>query len=141
MALADDIRVLRDRTLAELIRAHDYYTDTQIAWRIVQETIDAGYKLTKRSTTTGSVTTETTLVDKALGYESEQLAEATLQQFVAHPLEQVPQPVAAAAAAPVRVALGMFDQFCVASAAMIFCRAKVIVPPLGPTERTDHYSR
>ena len=32
MALADDIRALRDRVLADLNAAQDYYTDTQIPW-------------------------------------------------------------------------------------------------------------
>ena len=36
MALADDIRVLRDRVLADLNAAHDYYADTKIAWQIVR---------------------------------------------------------------------------------------------------------
>jgi hypothetical protein len=35
MALADDIRALRDRALAELAAAHDYSTDTKMSWRIV----------------------------------------------------------------------------------------------------------
>jgi hypothetical protein len=83
MALADDIRELRDRTLGELVRAYDYYTDTKMAWLIVREAIAAGYKVTERSPTTGSVTTETSLADKARGYVAEQLSEATFQQFVA----------------------------------------------------------
>jgi hypothetical protein len=32
VGLADDIRALRARTTAELIAAHDYYTDTRRAW-------------------------------------------------------------------------------------------------------------
>ena len=39
MALADDIRALRDRVLADLNAAHDYYTDTKIAWDIVHESL------------------------------------------------------------------------------------------------------
>jgi|GEM_PF-5643843 len=35
MALSDDIRVLRDHIQADLAAAHDYYTDTKTAWRIV----------------------------------------------------------------------------------------------------------
>ena len=35
MALADDIRTLRDRVLAELNAAHDYYEETKTAWDIV----------------------------------------------------------------------------------------------------------
>ena len=34
MALADDIGALRERVLADLNSAHDYYMDTKIAWNI-----------------------------------------------------------------------------------------------------------
>jgi hypothetical protein len=42
MALSDDIRTLRDQALADLAAAHDYYTDTKIAWRIVHKVIAEG---------------------------------------------------------------------------------------------------
>ncbi len=35
MALSDGIRAPRDRVLADLGAAHDYYIDTEFAWRIV----------------------------------------------------------------------------------------------------------
>ncbi|MEI8371482.1 MAG: hypothetical protein WCJ35_01475 [Planctomycetota bacterium] len=82
MALADDIRVLRDRALADLNAAHDYYTDTEIAWRIVQEVVQTGYTFSIRNTATGTVTTQADLAGKARGYVVEQLAEATFQQFI-----------------------------------------------------------
>ena len=34
MALADDIGALRERALADLNSAHDYYTHTKIAWNL-----------------------------------------------------------------------------------------------------------
>src|SRR5438552_189779 len=82
MALADDIRELRDRALAELAAAHDYYTDTKMAWRIVRKVIQAGNKITIRNTTTGSVTRESQLAEKARDYVAGELAGATFQQFV-----------------------------------------------------------
>ena len=82
MALADDIRALRDRALAELTAAHDYYTDTKMAWQVVDKVIRAGNKFTIRNMTTGTVTREAQLAAKARGYVAEYLAEATFQQFV-----------------------------------------------------------
>ncbi|HUG92881.1 MAG TPA: hypothetical protein VML55_18715 [Planctomycetaceae bacterium] len=82
MALADDLRALRDRVLADLNAAHDYYTDTKIAWDLVHQVIAAGHTFSIRNTTTGSVTTQAELAGKALGYVAEQLAEATFQQFI-----------------------------------------------------------
>src|SRR5208282_2224121 len=80
--LADDIRALRDRVLADLNAAHDYYTDTEIAWRIVQGAVRAGAAFSIQNVVTGTVTTQTDLTGKARGYVKEQLAEATFQQFI-----------------------------------------------------------
>jgi hypothetical protein len=82
MALADDIRALRDRALTDLNAAHDYYTDTKIAWAIVGRVIAAGHTFSIRNTTTGTVTTQADLASKVRGYVAEQLAEATFQQFI-----------------------------------------------------------
>src|SRR5262249_29947731 len=82
MALADDIRALRDRVLADLKAAHDYYSDTKIAWGIVHQVVAAGQTFTIRNMTTGTVTTQADLAGKARGYVAEQLAEATFQQFI-----------------------------------------------------------
>ncbi len=82
MALADDLKTLRDQTLADLAAAHDYYTDTKIAWRMVHKTIVFGHMITIRNVTTGTVTTQAELKAKARGYVSEQLAQATFQQFI-----------------------------------------------------------
>jgi hypothetical protein len=81
MALADEIRALQDRVLADLNSAHDYYADTKIAWRLVNDLIAAGHTITSRNTTTGTLTTHAELAAKARGYVTEQLAEATFQQF------------------------------------------------------------
>ncbi len=82
MALADDIRALRDRVLADLNGAYDYYTDTKIAWDILVQVIAAGHTFSIRNMTTGTVTTQADLTSKARGYVAEQLAEATFQQFI-----------------------------------------------------------
>jgi hypothetical protein len=82
MALADDIHSLRDRVLADLNAAHDYYTDTKIAWDIVRRVIATGHTFSIRNTTTGTVTTQAELAGKARGYVLEQLTEATFQQFI-----------------------------------------------------------
>jgi len=82
MALSADIATLRDRALADLVSAHDYYTDTKTAWRMVRNVIAAGQSFTIINTTTGTVTTQAGLAAKAQGYVKEQLAEATFQQFI-----------------------------------------------------------
>lgn len=82
MPLIDDVRALRDRALAELTATHDYYTDTKMAWRIVQKVIRAGHKITIRNMATGTVTQEAQLAAKARDYVAEDLAAATFQQFV-----------------------------------------------------------
>lgn len=82
MALADDTRALRDRVLLDLNAAHDYYTDTKIAWAIVRQVIAAGETFSTNNTTTGTMTTQSLLSSKARGYVAEQLAEATFQQFI-----------------------------------------------------------
>ena len=82
MGLPDDIRAFRDQVLADLAAAHDYYTDTKIAWRIVHKVMASGHTITIRNMTTGTVTTQADLAAKARGYVTEQLTEATFQQFI-----------------------------------------------------------
>lgn len=82
MALANDIAALRDRVLADLNAAHDYYTDTKIAWDIVRRFIAEGQTLSIRNMTTGTVTTQAELTSKSRGYVADQLAGATFQQFI-----------------------------------------------------------
>lgn len=82
VALADDLRSLRDRVLADLHGDYDYYTDTRIAWDIVRQVIAAGHTFSVRNLTTDTVTTQSDLASKARDYVTEQLAEATFQQFI-----------------------------------------------------------
>jgi hypothetical protein len=48
MAVVDELRALRDRALGELAAAHDYFTDTKIAWHIVHKVVQSGHRLTIR---------------------------------------------------------------------------------------------
>src|SRR5258708_2129095 len=82
MPLADDIVALRERALADLNAAHDYYTNTKIAWVIVRQFIAAGRTFSVRNTANGTITTQADLTDKARSYVAGQLAEATFQQFI-----------------------------------------------------------
>ena len=82
MALSDDIRALRDRALADIISTHDYYINTKFAWRTVRNVIAAGNTFRIKNTSTGTVTTQADLAAKVHGYVTEQLAEATFQQFL-----------------------------------------------------------
>lgn len=83
MSLADDLRGLRDRTLSELVATHDYYTDTQVAWHLIQDVSGFGVKFTIRNKVTGSVTSADQLRGKVRGYVAGQLVESTFQQFIA----------------------------------------------------------
>ncbi len=82
MALSADIRVLRDRALAHLNSIHDYYVDTKVAWTVVRNVIAAGTKFAVRNRATDTVSTQGDLAARATGYVSEQVAEATFQQFI-----------------------------------------------------------
>lgn len=82
MALTDKLQTLRDRTLTDLNAAHDYYVDSQIAWRIVHNVVQSGSMFTVKNSITGTETTHTSLISKSQGYVTKQLAEATFQQFI-----------------------------------------------------------
>jgi hypothetical protein len=71
MALSDDIRALRDRSLADLNSIHDYHVDTMVAWEVVHEVIAAGTRFTVRNRATGTVSTQGDLAARATGYISE----------------------------------------------------------------------
>jgi hypothetical protein len=83
MPLGDDIRALRDRTLADLNAAHDYYIDTKIAWRLVETLAETGHTFTARNMVTGTATTQADLPGKVRGYLVGYLPESTFQQFIA----------------------------------------------------------
>ena len=83
MILSEEIRAVRDCVLADLNSAHDYYADTKIAWSLVHQVITAGRTFKVRNIITGTTTSEAALRSKSRGYVTEQLTEATFQQFVA----------------------------------------------------------
>jgi hypothetical protein len=82
MSLADDIRSLRDRVLADLSAAHDYYHESTFAWRTIQDLIVSGTQFTLQNAVTGTISTQTEVAHKSQEYVSRQLAEATFQQFI-----------------------------------------------------------
>ena len=83
MPLADEIRAARDRALASLDDAHDYFTYTKRSWRILQAAVQRdGMTLTLRNKATNSSVTQNDLVACAQRYVAVDLASATLQQFV-----------------------------------------------------------
>ncbi len=82
MPLAEDIRSLRERVVGELVSAHDYYTYTTFAWRLVHKAIESKAKFTIRNKTTGTVTNQTELSAHLEEYVRKQLTAATFQQFI-----------------------------------------------------------
>ncbi|MFI5461649.1 MAG: hypothetical protein ACHRXM_40205, partial [Isosphaerales bacterium] len=83
MALRDEIEAVRDRALAGLNDAHDYFTYTKGAWRMLQFAVQRdGLKFSLRNPSTNSTVNEEALLGHAQRYVAEDLASATLQQFV-----------------------------------------------------------
>lgn len=82
MSLAHDIAAHRDRILADLSAVHDYYFNSQAAWRIVQQYVEQNPTVSITNTATGTTITEVELSGKAQHYVTEYLAISTLQQFV-----------------------------------------------------------
>jgi hypothetical protein len=82
MALADDIRALRDRTVADLAAAHDYFFHTEAAWALVQQFVTTNPNFQVQNLVTGTTTPGTDLAAQASQYVSGHLAEATFQLFL-----------------------------------------------------------
>jgi hypothetical protein len=82
MPLAQDIQSLIDRSLAALDEAHDYYTHTRAAWRLLQQVVDRGRKFTIQSSATGTKVDQQALVSRAHWYVQNYLTSATFQQFM-----------------------------------------------------------
>lgn len=82
MPLRNDLETARDRAFEELRVAHDYYSDTKIAWQVVEESVAAGRRFTITNAATGTITDQTQITTKARGYITRQLAEATFQTFL-----------------------------------------------------------
>ncbi len=82
MALTDDLKKLRDGSLAALDASHNYYTHTKGAWRFVQEMVRQGQKVSIRNQAPGSIVNEQALPGLAQEYVTGYLASATFQHFV-----------------------------------------------------------
>ncbi len=80
--MAEEIRSLKVKVLADLAAAHDYYADTRMAWRVVQRYVKAGRIFTVQNTVTGRETNQAELAARARDYVAGPLAEATFQQFI-----------------------------------------------------------
>jgi hypothetical protein len=83
MPLRDDLEAVRDRTLTVLADTHDYFTYTKGAWRTLQLAVQRdGLTFSLQNIATKSTVSEKDLLARAQRYVAEELASATLQQFV-----------------------------------------------------------
>lgn len=82
MILADELRVLADRSLAALDARHDYYVYTKRVWRLLQQIVKEGRKFTFRNLTTGTRIDEQVLLGRAQLYVTDYLMSSTFQHFV-----------------------------------------------------------
>lgn len=82
MGLADDVRALRDRTLAELAAAHDYYTHTRTVWNLFGSFIPPQGPFQIHNEMTGTIASRDELIALSKRYVDKQLAEATFLQFL-----------------------------------------------------------
>ena len=82
MALTDEITQLRDDCLSSLDASHNYFAHTKSAWRLVQQMVRQGHKVTIRNQATGDTVDEADLSGLAQDYVTGYLASATFQHFV-----------------------------------------------------------
>lgn len=82
MALTDEIVRLREDCLSALDASHNYYVHTKLAWRLVQQMVRQGHKVTIRNQATGNTVNEAELPGLAQGYVTGYLVSATFQDFV-----------------------------------------------------------
>lgn len=82
MLLSDDIQSLRDRVLAELNDAHDYFAHSKLAWRVLRQAIAPRSSFAVHSKITGTVSSQSALLQKVDDYIARQLTETTFQQFI-----------------------------------------------------------
>ena len=82
MALADDIRRIRDRVTTALVATHDHYTDTRWVWQRLSDDIAKGQIFSYINPVTNTATTQTELLARISNYSTERIAEVTLLSFV-----------------------------------------------------------
>lgn len=83
MPLADDLRSLLSRSQTALNESHDYFTYTKRVWRLLQEDIRKGRKVTFRNPPTKTSMDEQALLRSAEPYLAGYLTSASFQHFVA----------------------------------------------------------
>jgi len=84
MTLIAEISRIRDDSLHSLDASHNYYVHTKRAWRLVQQIVRRGHKVSIRNLATGRTVDETELPGLAQKYVTGYLMSATFQDFVSH---------------------------------------------------------
>jgi hypothetical protein len=82
MPLADDIRALRDRTIADLTAVHDYFFQSEVAWGLAGQALSSNPTLAFQNPVTGTTVSGSQLITRAAGYVADHLSSATFQQFL-----------------------------------------------------------
>lgn len=82
MAIGDEIRGLTSRVQAELARASNYQSHTEMAWRLVEKFVARGEKLVDENPDTGDRSDGPTLVALSQSYVTRYLAESVFQTYV-----------------------------------------------------------
>ena len=82
MPLADDIRALRDRSIADLTAAHDYYFQAEVSWGLARQAVGANAAQAFQNPVTGTTVNGIQLAAQSSDYNAGYLAEATFQQFL-----------------------------------------------------------
>jgi hypothetical protein len=82
MPLADDIRALRDRTLAELTAAFDYFHHSELTWVLARQVLVTNPPQTFQNPATGTIVSGSELMALSSSYVMKQLIEANFQQFL-----------------------------------------------------------
>jgi len=82
MSLANALVTHRDRILADLDAAHDYYVNSIYSWRFLLKAITNGRRVRIQNKRTRNTTTQVELPDLIKSYVKDNLASSTYQQFV-----------------------------------------------------------
>ena len=83
MALADDIDLLRTRTLAELNEAMTYYDGSRLAWSLLRREVNAGWTFDLLQTGTKNIIPLAELNQKSKLFLERYLIESSFLKFIA----------------------------------------------------------
>ena len=83
MSLADDIGLLRDRTLDELASVFDYYEGSQLAWDLLCHDIATGRTLALQQYRSGRAVVSSALLQNSNLYLERYLIESSFLKFIA----------------------------------------------------------